>query len=118
KDVSIPEAIQFKQQLKEIEGVTGVTWLDDAMDIKTPLEMADASLVETYYKNNNALFIFGISDGEEVRVTDAIYELIGEENAMAGEALNTAMQQKMTFSETMLAASILIPIIIIILILS
>jgi len=117
-DISIPEALEFKRQLIAIDGVTDVIWLDDAYDIKQPLEMADESLVETYYKDGNALFNFGIREGEEVAVTDEIYELIGEENAMAGEALNTAIQQKMTFSETLLAASILVPIIIIILILS
>jgi len=118
RDVSIPEALQFKQELKAIDGVTDVMWLDDAYDVKEPLEMADESLVETYYKEGDALFIFGIREGEEVAVTDEIYELIGEENSMAGEALNTAVQQKMTFQETLIAASILVPIIIIILILS
>src|SRR5699024_1164602 len=117
-DISITEALEFKRQLIAIDGVTDVIWLDDAYDIKQPLEMADESLVEMYYKDGNALFNFGIREGEEVAVTDEIYELIGEENAMAGEALNTAIQQKMTFSETLLAASILVPIIIIILILS
>lgn len=117
-DVSIPEALQFKKQLQAIDGVTDVIWLDDVYDVKMPLEMAEQELVETYYKDGHALFIFGIKDGEEVAATDEIYELIGEENAMAGEALNTAVQQKMTFSETMLAASILVPIIIIILVLS
>lgn len=118
RDVSIPEALQFKQELKAIDGVTDVMWLDDAYDVKEPLEMADKSLVETYYKEGDALFIFGIREGEEVAVTDEIYELIGEENSMAGEALNTAVQQKMTFQETLIAASILVPIIIIILLLS
>lgn len=117
-DVSIPEALQFKQQLMDIDGVTDVLWLDDAYDVKQPLEMADKALIETYYKDGHALFNFAIKEGEEVKATDEIYELIGEENAMAGEAVNTAVQQKMTFSETMLAASILVPIIIIILILS
>lgn len=117
-DVTIPEALEFKDQLKAVDGVTDVIWLDDAYDIKIPLEMADKALIETYYKDNNALFNFAIREGEEVTATDEIYDLIGEDNAMAGEAVNTAVQQKMTFSETMLAASILIPIIIIILILS
>lgn len=117
-DVSIPEALQFKERLAAIEGVTEVTWLDDVIDIKTPLEMVDEEIIDSYYQDNNALFIFGIEKEKEVAVTDAIYELIGEENAMAGEALNTAIQKKMTSTETMYAAALLVPIIIIILILS
>ena len=117
-DVSLQEALVFKEQLEAIDGVTDVLWLDDVMDIKTPIEMEDPDVVEGYYKNNNALFSFVVRDGEEVRITDEIYELIGEENAMAGEAMDTATQQKMAFTETMYAAALLVPIIIIILILS
>src|SRR5690625_1793481 len=118
KDVTIQEALAFKEELSAIDGVSDVTWLDDAVDMRTPIEMIDEATVETYYKDGNALFSFSIRDGDEVEITDEIYELIGEDNAMIGEALNTATQQKMAFSETMFAASLLVPVIIIILILS
>ncbi len=118
QDVTIQEALAFKEELSAIDGVSDVTWLDDAVDMKTPIEMIDEETVETYYKDGNALFSFSIRDGDEVEITDEIYELIGEDNAMIGEALNTATQQKMAFSETMFAASLLVPVIIIILILS
>lgn len=117
-DVTIQEALAFKEKLAAIDGVADVTWLDDAVDIKSPLEMADEEVVETYYKDEKALFSLSIRDGEEVAITDAIYELIGEENAMAGESLNTATQQKMAFTETMYAAALLVPIIILILVIS
>lgn len=117
-DVSVREALQYKEELEEIEGISDVMWLDDVMDVKTPLEMANPDTVETYYKNNHALFSFTVADGEEVPVTDAVYGLIGEDNAMTGAALDTATQQKMALTETMYAASLLVPIIIIILILS
>src|SRR5699024_152129 len=64
------------------------------------------------------LFSIAIESCEEVRVKDEIYQLIGTENAMAGEALDTATQQKMAFQETMFASALLIPIIVIILVLS
>ncbi|MBP2242925.1 putative RND superfamily exporter protein [Cytobacillus eiseniae] len=117
-DVTIQEALVFKEKLASIDGVSDVTWLDDAIDIKTPIEMTDTEMLESYYKDNQALFSFSIRAGDEVEITDAIYELIGEENAMAGEALNTATQQKMAFTETMFAAALLIPIIVLILVLS
>ncbi|APC47277.1 RND transporter [Virgibacillus halodenitrificans] len=118
-NVSIQEALAYKEQLAAIDGVSDVTWLDDAIDIKTPIEMADEDTVESYYKDSNALFSFSIREGDEVAVTDKIYDLIGEDNnAMAGEALNTATQQTMAFTETMYAAALLIPIIIIILVIS
>ncbi len=117
-DVTVQQALAFKEKLASIDGVSDVTWLDDAIDIKSPLEMADEEIVESYYKNGKALFSFSIRDGDEVAVTDTIYDLIGEENAMAGESLNTATQQKMAGTESMYAVVLLVPIIILILVLS
>ncbi|MBS3680867.1 RND family transporter [Ornithinibacillus massiliensis] len=117
-DVSIQEALIMKEELASIDGVSDVTWLDDAIDIKTPIEMADKETVETYYKDDNALFTFSVASGKEVEATDAIYELVGDDGAVSGEALNTATQQKMAVSETMYAAALLVPIIILILVIS
>lgn len=117
-NVTIQEALAFKEKLSAIEGVSDVTWLDDVIDIKAPLEMANKEEVETYYKNETALFLFSIRTGEEVSITDAIYDLIGEENALAGESVNTATQQKMAGTESMYAAAMLVPIIILILVIS
>lgn len=117
-DVGIQEALAYKQKLEAIDGVSGVMWLDDVMDITTPIEMENKDTVETYYKDGNALFSFEIESGKEVETTDAVYELIGKDNAMSGEALNTANSQQSTTSETMNAALILVPVIILILLLS
>lgn len=117
-DVTIQEGLEYKQKLEAIDGVSDVIWLDDVIDLKTPIEMADQAVVESYYQNNHALISFTVASGEEAAVTEEIYELIGEENAMAGEAVDTATQQNMAFTETMYAAGLLIPIIIIILVLS
>ncbi len=117
-DVSIPEALAFKAELEAVDGISAVTWLDDIIDLKTPVELADQDTVESYYKDGKALFSFHVRDGDEVKITDEVYELIGEENAMTGDALDTAISQKMTGKETMYAAALLIPIIILILVLS
>ncbi|WP_449540371.1 efflux RND transporter permease subunit [Ferdinandcohnia sp. Marseille-Q9671] len=117
-DVTVQEALVFKEQLAAIDGVSDVTWLDDAIDVKTPIEMADTETVESYYKDNDALFSFTIRKGDEVATTNAIYDLIGEDNAMAGEALDTATSQNMAGQESLNAGLLLVPIIIIILVLS
>lgn len=117
-DVTVQEALQVKVNLAAIDGVNNVMWLDDAIDIKMPLEIADKDTVETYYKDDKAIISFSIRDGDEVAITDAIYELVGEENAMSGAALDTALAQKMAGSESMYAAALLVPIIILILVVS
>ncbi|WP_079480823.1 efflux RND transporter permease subunit [Halobacillus salinus] len=118
RDVSITEALDYKEKLGEIDGVTNVMWLDDVIDLKVPLEMANEDTVESYYEGESALFSITIEEGKEVEATDAIYALIGEDNALAGEAVNTAVSQKMTGSESMYAAALLVPMIIIILVIS
>ena len=45
KDVSIREALNYKQQIARVEGVKDVTWLDDSADIATPVEMMDKGTV-------------------------------------------------------------------------
>src|SRR5699024_1354085 len=99
KDVSIQEALDYKHQLEDIDGVSGVMWLDDVMYIKEPIEMEDNDTVESYYKDGHALFSFEIKDGLETEATDEVYDLIGEDNAMSGDALDTAISQQATGDE-------------------
>ncbi|WP_153729095.1 efflux RND transporter permease subunit [Salinibacillus xinjiangensis] len=118
RDVSITEALEYKEKLDSIDGISAVTWLDDAVDLKTPIEMANQDTVESYYQEGAALFSINIREGDEVEITNEIYDLIGEENAISGEAVNTATSQQMAGKESLYAAALLVPIIIIILILS
>lgn len=99
KDVSIAEALEYKEKLKNCEGVTDVIWLDDTVSVYQPLEMADADTVETYYKDNTALFTVTVDEGDTVATIDRIRDLIGEENAMTGDAVSTAIATTGTVNE-------------------
>lgn len=118
KDVSVAQALEYKKQLAALPGVSSVMWLDDAADVTAPLETLDQATVATYYKDNAALFSVAVQTDREVEATDAIDKLIGESNALAGDAMNTATMQKMAVSETINAICILLPVIILILILA
>lgn len=118
KNVSIEEALEYKQKLAEVSGVDSVLWLDDVMDLKEPIETADAGTVEGYYKDGNALYTVTIADGMEQEASDEIRDLIGEGNALAGESPDLATMQQATGAEVGNAMAILLPIIIAILILS
>lgn len=121
-NVSIIEALEYKDKISEIDGVMAVSWLDDIIGLEKlktmPLEFLDSSILDEYYKDNNALISLSIKGGKESSTVNAIYELLGEDNAASGEAFNTAEMQKMSVSEVMNAMMILIPIIVIILIVS
>jgi len=121
-NVSILEALEYKDKLGAIDGVTSLIWLDDIVGIDTlkttPLDLLDAAIVENYYRDNNALISLTIEAGKESNTVTAIYELIGENNALAGKAINIAETQAMSVSEVLKAMVILLPIILIILLVS
>lgn len=121
-NVSLQEALEYKEKVVAIDGVTSISWLDDIIGLDTlkttPLKFLDPSIIKNYYKDNNALMSLSIESGKEKSTVNAIYELIGENNAAAGEAVNTAETQAMSVSEVVKAMAILLPIIIMILIIS
>lgn len=118
ENVSIQEGLQIKQQLSELEGIEDVSWLDDVVDIKKPLEVQDQDMVDDYYKNGNALFSVAIADGEEKAATERIQDLLGEETLMSGAAVEQADAQRLAVSQTVKAICILAPLIILILMLA
>ena len=117
-DVDLQQAIDYKEKLKEIDGISGVIWLDDIYDLKKPIEMYDTNEVENYYKNGNAIISISIAEGEEVRITNEIYSLIGDSNHVSGNAIDMGIMQKLAGSETLNAILILVPLILIILLIS
>lgn len=99
KDVTIPQALEYKEKLEAIQGVTEVTWLNDAGDITTPLSMMDEGIVEDYYRDNAALFSVTIEEDYRIEAVEAIRELIGSDNSMTGSAVSTATATTNTVSE-------------------
>ncbi|MCD7982551.1 MAG: MMPL family transporter [Clostridiales bacterium] len=99
QDVSIAEALDYKERLLNCEGVTAVTWLDDAVDILEPVEMVDKDTVEIYYRDQSALFTLTIDREQRVEAVDAVRGVIGEENAMDGDAVSSALSTTGTIDE-------------------
>lgn len=99
KNVTVAEALEYKEQLENCEGVEAVLWLDDAVSIYEPLEMADRDTVETYYKDNAALFTVTVDADDKVATVERIRRIIGDGNAMSGDAVSTAIATTGTVSE-------------------
>ena len=122
KNVTVQEALEYKEKISEIEGVSSVGWLDDVIGIDilttTPIEFIDDSLLDNYYKNGNALITVTVESGLEESTIKEVKELIGPSNAVDGEAVNRAETQEMSISEVLKAMAILVPVIIIILAIS
>lgn len=99
RDVTIPEALLYKERIKAVQGVLSVTWLDDAADIATPMAMLDPAMTQGYYKDGTALLTITIHKDYRISAVNAIREIIGDGNAMTGSAVSTAVATTNTVSE-------------------
>ena len=118
KDITIAEVLDYKEKISQIDGVSNVTWLDDVSDITVPLETLDESIVETYYKDGNALLSVTIDDDKCIQAVEDIQNMIGDDNAMMGSAVSTALATTSTTSEINKIAIIAIGLVLLILILT
>ena len=118
KDVSIVDALKYKEKIKKVDGVDDIQWLDDVVNIKEPLELQNQDTIESWYKNNEALFSITVNEDKEESAIDKIGEIIGENGMISGSAVNIVFAQETTEKELIKMMVILIPIILIILFLT
>lgn len=78
-DVTVPQALEYKDKIEKVSGVTDVMWLDDATDITVPLS--------------------SIEEHSRISATQDIREIIGDDNALTGSAVSTALSTTNTVSE-------------------
>ena len=93
------EALDYKKKLEEMEGVVSVMWIDDAVPVDLPFSMYPKNALNTYYKDGYALFQVTIEEEKRTKVVPEIYELIGDEGAVTGSAVSTALATATTLKE-------------------
>ncbi len=118
KNVTIPEALEYKEKIAAVDGVTDVTWLDDVQSADIPIETMDSDTLETYYVDNNALFSVTIEEEKTTEAVSDIRDIIGEDNAMTGSAVSTAVATESTVSEISHISGIAVAFVIFVLILT
>jgi len=112
------EALAWKAKLESISGVEAVIWLDDTTFTDAPLEFYSEDVRGKYYKDGYALFRVAISEDENLTANDAIRELIGEDGAMTGSSVSTAVATAGTITEVRRIAIIAVFFIIAVLLLT
>ncbi len=118
RDVSIPEALKVKAELAAASGVDAVLWLDDVIDVRQPLEMADSDTVEAWYKGGDALFMVTVDRTDVGSAIASLREVVGDRGSIAGDAVNLAAAQGTVMGEIPTIILLLLPLVIIILMLS
>lgn len=89
---SIPETLNIKKQIKEIDGVKQVIWLDDVADIKQPIEIIDASIKDNYINSSSTLINIVFDENDYSAKTrsaiDGIRDMLGNDAAISGSAID------------------------------
>lgn len=114
-DVAIPEALEYKERIEAAEGVQEVNWLDDAVNIYEPLEMAPQKTVDEWYKDGDALFNVTVDEEREDEAVAAVREIIGEENCMSGSAVESVIAAADTARDVQKIMLLAVPVIFLIL---
>ncbi len=101
RDVTQKETKDYKREIEELDGVLAVTWLDSMLPLNMPIEMLPGSLVDSYYKDGNAVLMVTVDPEKQLDTIPAIYDVIGEDNMLAGPAANTVVATINTVKEVM-----------------
>lgn len=97
-DVSIMEALEYKEKISKVDGILDIQWLDDVVSITQPIEFQESDVVESYYKDNNALFDVTIDAEKRVEAIRDIEDIV-KKDAISGASVNVAMATKSTLDE-------------------
>ncbi len=112
---SIPEALEYKEKIAALEGVKGVTWLDDTTDLTQPLSFIDQEKLDARYKDGYALFTVqfekDVTGSQTAETLEDIRAVIGDKGAISGSAVNTVAAKQSTGAELKMIMMILIPVI-------
>jgi len=120
--LSIPKAKELKDKILLVKGVKSVTWLDDLVDIRKPIEILDKDIVDGFYKDGAALYqvVFDEDDYSLLVGTalDEIRTAAGSNAAIRGPAVAAKAVRETTSKEIVTIVAFVLPIFLLILLLS
>ncbi|MFH0993850.1 MAG: MMPL family transporter [bacterium] len=121
-DITPAQGVGVATTLKEVDGVSGVVWLGDAVDPLTPIETIDPDLLERFYVDGAALFTVTLAcgtydTGAEAIVSDIRAALVDHDVALRGDVLDNIEARTIAQGEIFKILLIIVPICVIILML-
>lgn len=136
QEVSIEEAMLYKERIKNMDGVLDVMWLDTfiekesiellldiARDNDVDIESMDIPGLNQFYKNKTALFMvvfqesdYSLKTGSAIEDIRAYFEIVNKPFAMSGTAVSAYYTRTLTTSEVFKITLYVVPIILLILI--
>lgn len=88
-DSQVPkEVMDLKKEVKKIDGVKTVVWIDDFVDVSIPKSMLPTDIKDIFYSGNSTLLFISFTEGEVSEKThqaiDEIREVVGNQGKLAG----------------------------------
>ncbi|MCK5759479.1 MAG: MMPL family transporter, partial [Clostridiales bacterium] len=118
----ILEIMLFKQKILKISGVREVLWLDDVVDINTPMSHIAKEYKDIFYKEDHALFQIFFHENNDSRLTgdsvNEIEDLLAADMYFTGPAVSSNSFMSRTFKELPIYMIVAVVLILLILIFS
>lgn len=118
EDITVPQAIEYKERIEKVDGVSAVMWLDDYINPYIPREMMDGELAEEYYRDGNALLQITVDKEKILSAVAEIESIAGNKGALTGDAVSTAVATESTVKEIKQITIMAILLVLIILVLA
>ena len=110
-NMSISDALLMKERLASLPYVQEVLWLDDQLDLATPLDMLDQKVVEGFYKDEVALFHVTLEeDSKAIDILVELQTIAGPEGAVRGQVVEMANMQRGVNVEISRILLVIIPV--------
>lgn len=107
ENVTVPKALMYKQQIREVHGVQTVFWLDDVINIYEPLEFQDQDRVSLWYQNQTAVLRVAVEENDAEKTIEDLRQIIGSKGTVTGK-LAEAVDQAVDFDRGLQSAELLI----------
>lgn len=118
ENVSVPEALEIKNKISNIDGVVEISWLDDIQNLHQPLEAIPSKVLQSFYIDGDALFAVVIDDEKAIDAVLTIKGLVANKGEITGDIVDTVIAKQNTGSETSTMLMFILPIILTILLLT
>ncbi len=117
-NVSVPKALSLKEEVKKVDGVEAVQWLDDLTDVNVPLQSIPEDLLSQWYKDNTALFSVTIDSAKDATAIAGIQKVIGQDGIVSGTIVDKSYAKDQSMKEVQRIMYFVVPIVLLILLLT
>lgn len=109
-DLSITEALDYKNKLLSEPEVKQIIWLDDVFDIKKPISFAEKSYLNSFYKDGSALYQVFVDSENPKECLLKLRALLDDRASFEGQFVDFAKTQSAVSQEVIKIMAIMIPL--------